>query len=315
MNDRTSDLLTRLAGVLPPVTTPFGTDGRLDLEALDRNLEGYRGRELRGLVAFGSNGEAVHLDDEERRQVLARFKRGAEPGATLVAGVNALSTRAARRAIEQASGQGFDAALVITPYFYKGLMSQEILRRFYLELAEVSTLPILLYSVPQNTGVRLAPDTIAQLAEHPRIVGVKDSSGDLAALAATVARVPEDFAVLVGNAGILYPAIAMGATGAVLALACVAPGPCAELVGAARGGDHETARQLQERLGELGRLVTAEHGVPGLKAALSLAGFDGGWPRSPLRPVGERVISDLRGAMRATGLFPCLAESAAGDGP
>lgn len=314
MNDDSNAGIQGFAGVLPPITTPFDSHGLVDFAALERNLASYRDKGLRGLVIFGSNGEAVHLETEERRQILATVRQRAEPGSTLVAGVNAFATRSVCSAIEEAAAAGFDCALVITPYFYKGSMTQDVLRRFYLEVAEGSPLPILLYSVPQNTGVRLTPETIAELARHPRILGVKDSSGDLAALAATIARVPEDFAVLVGNAGILYPAMAMGATGGVLALACVAPEPCARLVASAREGDHEEARCLQEKLAELGRLVTAEYGVPGLKAALDLAGLAGCWPRSPLLPIRSAALAEIRRAMRATGFFPGLDDPPRGHG-
>ena len=293
-----------LAGILPPITTPFDEAGELDLGALEVNLERYRGTGLEGLVVFGSNGEAVHLDGTERATMLHRVQSQAGSWATLVAGINELSTRAAKRAIEDAAEAEFDYALVITPYFYKGGMSQAVLRDFYLDLAEGSPLPLLLYTVPQNTGVRLEPATIAELSGHPRIAGCKDSSGDLGALAETVRRVDDDFAVLVGNAGILYPALTLGATGAVLAVACLAPAACARLAQAVADQDHPRARHLQDQLADVGRLVTAGHGVPGLKAALDLAGLRGGAPRGPLRPVSREVVAILQRAMDDSGLFP-----------
>ncbi len=296
-----------LAGVLPPITTPFTADGELDLAALERNVERYNTAGLAGYVAFGSNGEAVHLTAEERRWLLTTLRKAAAPGHTVVAGVNELSTRAAIDATREAADTGADLALAITPYFYKAAMRQATLAAFFRQVADASPLPVLLYNVPQNTGVSLAPETIAELAGHGNIVGVKDSAGNLGALAETLRLVPEGFAVLVGNAGILYPALAMGATGAILAVACAAPAACVELFAAVRDGGHDRARELQERLAPVGKMVTATLGVAGLKAALDLAGYAGGTPRGPLVAVGEAQRQHLAAAMRDSGLFAELA--------
>jgi 4-hydroxy-2-oxoglutarate aldolase len=298
--------IPKLTGILPPITTPFDETGELDLDALERNLERYGEAGLGGYVAFGSNGEAVHLEPEERALVLETVRRMARPGQTVVAGINELSTRGVLRAIRQAADAGADAALVVTPYFYKGSMSQEILRAFYLEVADASALPVLIYNVPQNTAVVIEPATIAELGRHENVVGVKDSAGNHGALHETVRLSPVGFDVLVGNAAILYASLLMGAVGGVLAVACVAPEATVGLYQAAVEGDHERARDLQHRLTPLASLVTAGLGVPGLKAALDLAGFAGGPPRSPLRPVGRRESERLLAAMRESGLFPEL---------
>jgi 4-hydroxy-2-oxoglutarate aldolase len=291
-----------LSGVLPPITTPFDERGDLDLDALARNVERYEEAGLAGYVAFGSNGEAVHLTAAERRQVLATVREAA-PQRKLVAGVNELSTRAATAAVRQAADAGADAALVITPYFYKAAMSQDLLRGFFLEVAAASPLPLLVYNVPQNTGVVIEPRTVAALADHLNVAGVKDSAGNLATLAETVRLAPRDFTVLVGSAGIFYPALAMGAAGAVLAVACVAPRACVELHQAVAAGDHPRARDLQQRLAPLARMVTSELGISGLKAALDLAGFHGGPPRAPLRPLGGADRRRLAAEMKRSGFF------------
>lgn len=295
--------IPKLTGILPPITTPFDDEGELDLAALERNLERYGEAGLAGYVAFGSNGEAVHLDPEERRLVLATVRRLARPGQAVVAGVNELSTRTALRAIRQAADEGADAALVVTPYFYKGSMSQEILRAYYLEVADASALPVLVYNVPQNTGVVIEPATIAELGRHERIAGVKDSAGNHGAINETVRLSPAGFDVLVGNAGILYASLLMGAAGAVVAVACVAPEATVALYRAAVEGDHERARELQHRLAPLASLVTAGLGVAGLKTSLDLAGFAGGSPRSPLRPVGDDGRGRILAVMRESGFF------------
>ncbi|MEM7582078.1 MAG: dihydrodipicolinate synthase family protein [Acidobacteriota bacterium] len=272
-------------GIVPPLTTPFDAVGALDLSALAAHVERYNRAELAGYLAFGSNGEAVHLTAAERGEVLATLRRAAAPGRLIIAGVNEQSTQAAVAAAEQAADSGADAVLVITPYFYKSSMIQSVLRGFFEDVASASPLPLLIYNIPQNTGVTVAPSTLARLAEHPNIVGFKDSSGNLGALAETVRRSPSDFAAIVGNAGILYPALMMGAAGGILALACVAPEATVELFGLARSGAHEQARALQQRLSPLASLVTVELGVPGLKVACELTGMAASWPRLPLPPV------------------------------
>ncbi len=295
-----------LTGVLPPVTSPFDERGDLDLEGLERNIGRYNAAGLAGYLAFGSNGEAVHLTPEERSQVIATIRRAAAPGLSVIAGVNELSTRAAIAASRRAADAGADAVLVITPYFYKASMTQDVLQSFFVEVAAASTLPVLVYNIPQNTGVVTAPETLATLAEHTNVVGVKDSSGNLGALADTVRLAPADFKVLVGSAGTFYPSLLMGAAGAILAVACVAPQACVEIHRAAAGGDHDRARELQQRLTPLAQLVTTGLGVAGLKAALDLAGFAGGAPRGPLRPVGVAERRRLAAEMKRSGFFPEL---------
>ncbi len=296
----------KLAGILPPLTTPFDDRGEVDMTALARNVARYDELGVAGYVVFGSTGEAVHLSAQERHEVLVAVRQTVRPDRVVVAGVNALSLRGAIEAIESAAEHGADAALVITPYFYKSAMTQGVLEDFFMALADRSPLPILLYNIPQNTGVTLAPATVAALAQHEQIVGIKDSSGDLASLASIVRRTSTRFAVMIGHAGILFPGMVMGATGGVLGVACVAPEVCVALFEASHGGDATGARELQHRLAPLGRMVTAELGVPGLKAALDLASYSGGLPRSPLRPIDTTSRARLHEVMSATGFFPDL---------
>ncbi len=296
-----------LNGILPPLTTPFDDEGGLDLEGLARNVERLNDTGLAGYVALGSNGEAVHLSPAERAQVIETIKRAATSEHKIIAGVNELSTRAAIDSAKEAASNGADAVLVITPYFYKSAMTQERLARFFTEVADHSPVPVLIYNVPQNTGVVLEPATTQSLAAHPRISGIKDSSGNMGAMSETIARAPSGFAVLSGNGGILYPSLSMGAAGAVLAVACVVPRATVELYQAVSEGDHTRARELQHRIAPLSHIVTAGLGVAGLKAALEMAGFVGGSPRAPLSPVSDSDREKIRAVMRESRLFPGLA--------
>lgn len=299
-----------LQGVMPPLTTPFTASGEVDDDALIGNIERYNPCGLSGYVVFGSNGEAVHLTADERRRILRLVGRTRATGMGLVAGINEQSTESARRAIDQAAEEGADVALVITPYFYKGSMEQAVLRQFFIDLADDSPLPLLIYNIPQNTGVTLVSETLAELSQHQRIIGCKDSSGNLAALASGVRACEEGFRLLVGNAAVFYPALAMGACGAILAVACAAPQPAVALYNALRRGDHDEARSLQDRLAPLGTLVTADLGIAGLKACLDLAGWSGGLPRRPLLPLSAESLHRLRQAMVVSGFYDGLATEA-----
>ena len=295
--------MIHLDGVMPPLTTPFDAAGRVDAGRLAENVARYNETGLVGYVALGSNGEAVHLSRSERNQVIATIKQAATPSHTVLAGVNEFATGAAIEAARAAADAGADAALVVTPYFYKGAMTGEVLFRFFTAVAEASPIPVLIYNVPQNTGVVIDPAVIARLAEHEKVIGLKDSSGNMAAMGDTLRLAPGDFQVLVGNGGILYPALAMGAAGAVLAVACAAPRACVELYEAVKAGRHEKARDLQTRLAPVSHLVTAGLGVKALKAVLDRAGFFGGLPRPPLMTANDAETELIKAVLRESGLF------------
>jgi len=293
-----------LNGIVPPIPTPFDAAGNLDVEGLARNVARYNDAGLVAYVALGSNGEAVHLTQEERLRVVKTIKGAAAPGRPIVVGVNEFAAPAAIESARRAADLGANAALVITPYYYKAAMTQEVLLRHFTEVAEASPIPVLIYNVPQNTGVVIESATIGSLASHPNILGVKDSSGNMIAMSDTIRRTPADFSVMCGNGGIFYPALSMGAAGAILAVACAAPDACVELYAAVKSDDHAKARELQNRLAPLSHLVSAGLGVAGLKAAMEIAGLAGGAPRSPLLPVGAAEKEKIRAAMRDSRLFP-----------
>lgn len=293
-----------LSGIFPPVTTPFNERGDVDYAALSSNIARYNEDGLAGYVALGSNGEVVHLSSEERTRVIETIKRGATSEHTIIAGVNELSTRSAIEAACVAADSGADAALVVTPYYYKSSMTQEAFVRYFTEVADHSPVPVLIYNVPQNTGVVIESATIATLAAHQNIIGVKDSAGNMGAISETLRRSPASFQVMVGNGGILFPSLMMGATGAVLAIACAAPRACVELFLAVKAGDHKRGRELQNRIAPLSHIVTAGLGVPGLKAAMEMLGLVGGPPRAPLVAVSSSDRERIGAVIRETGLFP-----------
>jgi 4-hydroxy-2-oxoglutarate aldolase len=283
-------------GIFTPLPTPFREDGGLDLGLLAAFVEGLNGTGLSGFLALGSNGEAVHVDEEESERVVAAVRRAAAPGMTLLAGTGRLSTRATVEATRRAAGAGADAALVVTPFFFKGSMSTDALVTHFEAVADASPVPVLVYNVPANTGLNVPPSTIARIAAHPNVAGVKDSSGDIGQLAEIVRLAPagKPFPVFSGNYGAALPGYAVGAAGAILAAANVAPRECVAIRDAFLAGRLDEARQLHLRLLPVARAVTSQFGVPGLKLALELLGRPAGAARRPLLPLAAESRENVR---------------------
>jgi 4-hydroxy-2-oxoglutarate aldolase len=172
-------------------------------------------------------------------------------------------------------------------------MTEAALLEHFQRVADGSPLPVLLYSVPQFTGLALEAPLVAQLAQHRNIFGIKDSSGNVERVGEILRLVPADFSVLVGSATTLYPSLCLGARGGVLAVACALPELCVALFQVACQGDHMRARALQQALMEPTGAVTARHGIAGLKFAMELKGFAGGLPRRPLRPLEPAAQEEL----------------------
>src|SRR3954470_2670671 len=286
-----------LRGVFAPIPTPFDRDGRIDLDTLGAACAHWAASPLDGIVVLGSTGEAALLDEAESDRVLA-FARDRWPSSRpFIAGTGRESTRAAIDAARRAAGLGADAVLVRTPGFFKSQMTSDVFVRHYTAVADASPVPVLLYNFTAVTGVNLLPAAVARLATHPNIAGMKESGGDVAHVADLVSLTPDDFIVLAGAAATLYPMMCVGAAGGILALANALPEPCVRLFELARDGKHAEAIALQRELVPVARLLGATHGVPGLKAALNLLGYDVGVPRPPLLPLPESIIPTLREAL------------------
>lgn len=286
----------RLRGILLPFPTPFGPDGEFDPRSLRANVERWNRAGISGYVALGSTGERVHLDERERAAVVEAARAAVPVGMAFVVGVGEHGTRGTVAEAARAARAGADALLVITPHFYRGAMTGERLRAHFEAVADASPVPLVLYNIPQNTGVALPPETVARLGEHPNIVGIKDSSGNMVNLMEMLRLVGPgraDFVVTTGHAGVLHPALAAGAGGAILAAACVVPRLCVAVFEAARAGDGGRARELQRRLAPVARAVTVGYGIGGLKAALDLLGYYGGPVREPLRAPDEAARREI----------------------
>jgi 4-hydroxy-2-oxoglutarate aldolase len=283
-----------LQGVLPPIPTPF-VDDNIDRRALASNVRRWMETGLSGVVVLGSNGEAPLLDDEEADAVIATVREAVPGDRTFLAGTGRESTRATIAACRRAADLGADAVLVRTPAFFKNVMTSAALVRHYTAVADASPRPVLLYNVTMFTGINMQPDAVVRLAEHPNIVGIKESGGDVAQVAQLVSATPPGFCVFGGSATTFFAALTVGVSGGVLALSAVLPDACVQLYELVKQNRIDEARVLQQRLVPLARLLGAVHGVAGLKFALDQVGYVGGLPRAPLRvlaPEGRRDIDD-----------------------
>jgi 4-hydroxy-2-oxoglutarate aldolase len=285
------------AGVFAPIPTPFDEQDRVDTVRLRAALLKWVATPLDGFVVLGSNGEAVLLDDFESDQAIVAARDAVPASRRFIVGTGRESTQAAIRASKRAAEHGADAVLVRTPGFFKTQMTNDAFVRHYTAVADASPVPVLLYNFTALTGVNLLPAAVARLATHPNIIGMKESGGDVGQIADLVSSTPSTFSVIAGTAGAFYPALCVGAVGGILALACVLPEACSKVFKLTKAGRHDEAMALQRRITPAAKLLGQQYGVPGLKAALNLVGYDVGVPRPPLAPAPDTAVTALRDAI------------------
>ncbi len=293
-----------LAGIFPPVATPFTDSGAVDLDGLQFNLQRLNQEPLAGYVLGGSNGEFSSLTIAERLEVVRAARAVTAPGRLLIAGTGLETTRGTSDLTERMAALGADVAIVVTPGYFRAKMTPAALEAHYRAVADAAPIPILLYSVPANTGVDLPAASVARLAGHPNILGLKDSGGDITKIGQMVYECGPDFQVLAGSAGFLLATLAVGGVGGVMALANIAARPLFELYTRFQAGDLAGARAGQQPLIDANSAVTARFGVAGLKAAMDLLGYRGGRPRLPLLPLGDDERAALRASLERAGLLP-----------
>jgi 4-hydroxy-2-oxoglutarate aldolase len=287
------------SGIFPALTTPFAGDGSVSVADLKHNIHHYNRTGVAGYVVNGSTGESVLLSKSEMEAVLVAVKETAFPDKKLIAGTGVESTAETIERTKRAAELGYHAALVKTPYYYKPAYKPEVYFAHYRRVADASPIPVLLYSVPQFTGVALEPPEVAKLAEHPNIIGIKESSGNVLHVAEIVAAASPHFQVLVGSAGGLYPSITVGARGAILALASALPEKCVALYHLVRQGEQEKARELHTAILRVSKLVVSECGIAGIKYVMDQRGYRGGLPRLPLLPLQDEQKKRLNALLEA----------------
>jgi len=287
-----------LAGVFAPITTPFDTaSGDVSPQHLKDNVTRLFADGLDGIVVAGSTGEAPLLDTDEHRRVVGWTREVTPEAKWLIAGTGAESTRQAIALTRAAAAEGADAVLVRPPSYFPAVAARA-LANYFRAVADASPVPVLVYNIPKYTHVSLPAELLQELSTHARIVGAKDSSGDLKNLAAYREAAPQ-WAIFVGSGSLLLPALELECDGGIVAVACYTARLCAELLAAFHAGDRDGASALQNRIGPLDKEIVSKLGPAGVKAAMDAVGLHGGPPRPPLAPLGaaerERVAQLVRG--------------------
>lgn len=299
---------TRLGGLFGPVVTNFRDDESLDLDAFAANLRAHLAAGLDGVLVTGSTGEAALVDEGERERLLAMAREVVPTDRWLLAGVGGESTRQVVQRCRVAARLGVDCALVVAPHYYGPQMTHAALGAHYRRVADESPVPVALYNIPKYMHFSLPPELVGELAGHPNVIGMKDSSGDAALFGRYLEARSSTFGVLTGNGSGFAAALAAGADGGTLAVSLFASALACGVRDAARGGDTAEAASLQSRLAVANSAIVAALGVPGVKAALDMVGLHGGACRMPLQSLDPTGRDAVRAALEAAGVVGSEAE-------
>jgi 4-hydroxy-2-oxoglutarate aldolase len=289
----------RLQGIFPPITTPFDHAGNIYAAKVQHNVEKWNRTSLSGYVVMGSTGESVFLTTEEKIGMWEMVAKWAAPDKLLIAGTGMESVRETVCLTNRAAELGYKAAMVRTPHYYKNLVSRaEAQALYYRAVADQSRIPLIIYNWPQATGVDIPVEAVVQISEHPNVIAIKESSGNLEKVMQLIREVKHGFQVLVGSAPTLWPSLLMGACGAILAYANAAPYSVIAIWEAYKTREEEAGLDWQNRIGRAAALVTTKYGVPGLKHAMDLNGYYGGPPRLPLTVPTAEAKREIEEAFR-----------------
>ncbi|CAD0186097.1 4-hydroxy-tetrahydrodipicolinate synthase [Ruegeria sp. THAF57] len=287
-------------GSMPALVTPF-TNGELDLVMLKRLVEWQIQEGSTGLVPVGTTGESPTLSHDEHETVVAEVVKASAGRVPVIAGAGSNNTVEAIRFVRFAQKVGADAALVVTPYYNKP--TQKGLIAHFRALHDCADIPIIIYNIPGRSVVDMTPETMGELAELPRIVGVKDATGDLARVSQQRATCGADFCQLSGEDATALGFNAQGGVGCISVTANVAPKLCAEFQQATLQGDYAKALEYQDRLMPLHEAIFIEPGLVGAKYALSKLGLCSTEVRSPLTELEDGTKSAIVAAMVHAGLL------------
>jgi len=288
-----------LKGIIPPMVTPFDETGAIRYDYFEANIDKYLEAGIEGYLVLGSNAESVYLEHSEKLKLIESARKRLPASTTLLAGTGMESTRATIELTKEAADRGVNAVLVKNPFYFKSQMTFDVYFAHYTAVADASPVPVVIYNVPVFTGMPLESRLVIELAKHPNIRGVKDSSGDVK-LDSEVAwnTDPKKFSILSGSAPVLFPAMVVGARGGVVAIACAAPRAPLALYRAVSTGDYKKAGIIQRIIAPAAGAVTTKYGIPRLKCGMELEGFQPGLPRRPMLPVGQTQREDLQQIFR-----------------
>jgi 4-hydroxy-2-oxoglutarate aldolase len=292
-------MILRLQGIFPPIATPFDHNGDIYVSKVRHNVEKWNLTSLAGYVVMGSTGESVMLTPEEKYTMWEQVARYAAPDKLLIAGTGMESVRETVALTNRAAGMGYKAAMVRTPHYYKNLVNRADAQMLYFRaVADQSPIPLIIYNWPQATGVDIPVEAVVAISEHPNVIAIKESSGNLEKVMQMIREVKHGFQVLVGSAPTLWPSLLMGAGGAILAYANAAPYSVIAIWEAYRTREEAAGLDWQNRIARASALVTTKYGVPGLKYAMDLNGYYGGPPRLPLTVPGAEAKREIEEAFR-----------------
>lgn len=288
-------------GSLVALITPMHADGSLDEDAFARFVDWQIGQGTNGIVPVGTTGESPTLSHDEHERVVEIAIEVAAGRVPVIAGAGSNSTAEAIRLTRHAKEAGADAALVVTPYYNKP--TQAGLELHYRAIADAVDLPIIIYNIPSRSVVDMSVETMGRLAKHPNIVGVKDSTGNLARPLHTRQACGDSFCQLSGEDHLAVSHRAAGGAGCISVTANIAPALCSEMHAAWQSGDLARAMRIQDRLLALHDALFAETSPAPVKYAASLLGHGADHCRLPLAPVSEAVKTQVRAAMTGAGLL------------
>jgi 4-hydroxy-2-oxoglutarate aldolase len=291
----------RFAGIYAALLTPFENDG-IALGRFRDNIRRYDAFGLAGYVVLGSTGECVSITDDEAAALVKAAREAAAPGKTIIAGTARESTRLTIEFTKRAADLGAEAALIRTPSYFKSRMTREVLKTYFLDAADASPVPVIVYNVPANTGISLEGSLILELSAHPNIAGLKESGGNIVLAGEILPRLPSDFSYLPGHGSAFLSALILGASGAILAVANAAPAVCVEIYEHFKAGKVAEAVRRQLDLVPLNKTLMETYGVPGLKYAVELQGWYGGQARRPLLPIDDKGRAEIKSRLEALGL-------------
>lgn len=283
-----------IKGVIPPMVTPFKENGEVDFEGHIENMQHWNEDQLAGYLVLGSNSETVYLNEAEKLKLVELTVKHAKKNRIILAGTGLESVRETVVLTNKAADLGAHAALILTPSYYFSLMNEQAQINFFTQVADQATIPILIYNVTAFTHINISVQAVRELSRHPNIIGMKDSTGNVPQLVSFLDVMADDFNLIVGTASAWYPALGLGITGGIFALANCAPNECTKVQTEFDRGDLDAARETYQRIFPVNAAVTAQFGVPGLKYACGLLGYQGGFVRSPLLPPTDNEKTKIR---------------------
>jgi 4-hydroxy-2-oxoglutarate aldolase len=285
-----------------PAVSTFAANGDLDPAAFQRNIDQHLAFGMNGVLVAGSSGESALLDDEDRRRLLTWAHERVPSDRWLLMGVGSESTRQTIARAHDAKSIGANAVLVISPHYFLKRMTEAALLAHFRAVADASPLPVLLYNMPAYAHIVLSASFVHEMAQHPNVIGMKDSAGHLPMFEQYLAAQGAHFRVLTGSGATVVPALERGASGAILAIGLYAGPTVRRMVDLFWAGQREEAAALQQRLVPLATDIGGALGPAGIKAAMDLVGLSGGAPRAPLLPASAEERAIVKGCLDAAGV-------------